>query len=260
MRTLLRPRWLLAHLVILALAVTCVSLGFWQLRRLDERRTYNRTLTEHATLPVLPVEQLLADVPPADAAYRRVTARGAFDAANEIILLSRSRNSVAGNHVVTPLVLGDGSAVLVDRGWVPFQHDTPPVAEAAPPDGEVLVRGTLFPSQTRGRFGPQEEPGPLHSVFRIDTGRLAPQMPYPIVPVWLLLEQQQPTQRGGLPLSVELPRPDAGPHLFYAIQWFLFALIGLIGYPLVVRARLRERRPIPDVEPAERDAKVSEPS
>lgn len=256
---LLRPRWLLAHAVIAAIAVTCVSLGFWQLGRLDERRTYNRTLIARGALPVLPVEQLLDSVRPGEAAYRVVTARGRFDPANEVVLLSRSRNSVAGNHVVTPLVLEDGTALLVDRGWVPFQMDTPPVAEAAPPTGTVEIRGTLFPSQTRGRFGPQDRPGRLTSVFRIDVARLAPQMAYRVAPLWLLLEQQRPPQEL-IPLSSEPPRLEEGPHLSYAIQWFLFTLVGLVGYAMVIRARLRQQRKIMAAEAPVPAAKVGDPS
>lgn len=246
---LLRPRWLLAHALVLTIVSTFVGLGFWQLGRLDERRTYNRTLTARTSMPVVPVEQLLSG-DPGRAAYRRVTVRGTFDPAREIVLLSRSRNSIAGHHVITPVVLGDGeTAVLVDRGWVPYQLDTPPIADAAPPAGEVTLTGVLFPSQQRGRFGPRATGEQQTAVFRIDVARLAPQFPYRIAPLWLLLEQQRPAQPGELPASIELPRLDAGPHLSYAIQWYLFAAVLLIGYPLLIRSRRPPRPPDPTREP-----------
>ena len=50
-----KPRWILSHLFILALVVTFVNLGFWQLRRLDERRTYNALVESRQDLPAATV-------------------------------------------------------------------------------------------------------------------------------------------------------------------------------------------------------------
>ena len=73
-----------------------------------------------------------------------------------MILYGRSLDGQAGNHVLTPLVLADGRAVVVDRGWVPFEMDEPPVADGAPPgETEVEVEGTLFaPTARRSRRDP----------------------------------------------------------------------------------------------------------
>lgn len=244
--TLLKPRWLLAHVVVVAIAVLFVALGFWQLSRLDERRTFNARLTSRTALPVEQLTRLAQPGTAVDAdaiAYRRVVVRGTFDTAREIVLLNRARNDIAGHHLVTPLVTEDGRSLLVDRGWIPYDLDDPPVAPAAPPAGVVEVTGVLFPSQTRGRFGPALAPGGrLEQVFRIDLDRLAGQMPSPLLPVWLLAQGQQPAQ-AEVPIPVELPRLGQGPHLSYAIQWFAFAAAGLAVYVAVAARRVRETSP-----------------
>lgn len=155
-RRLLRPRWIAAHLAVAALVAVFVRLGIWQLDRAAEVRAVNEAIVARAALPVEPVESLAPLG--TEATYRRAEVRGRYDTAREVILHSRSRNSIAGHHVLTPLVLRDGRAVVVDRGWVPFAMRVPPVPQARPPAGEVVVRGIVLPTQQRGRFGPVDPP------------------------------------------------------------------------------------------------------
>lgn len=220
-------------MLIVALAVAFVSLGLWQLRRLDERRAFNATLRARTSLPVVPFEQLPADrdaVP-----YRRVTATGVYRTDDEVLIAGRSRNTLAGHELVTPLALDDGTSLLVDRGWVPLDVDDPPVQLAEPPRGTVEVTGVLFPSQERGRFGPRHpETGVLTRMHRIEIDRIDQQIDGDLEPWYLLLESQEPETEGQYPQSLSLPPLDEGPHRSYALQWFAFALIGLTMYAAVL--------------------------
>lgn len=235
-------------LVIGALAASFVSLGFWQLRRLDERRAFNATLTVRTSLPVADITSLVPDPtdPPANAAYRRVSATGVYDPDDEVVVVGRSRNTLAGNHVVTPLLVG-GTELMVNRGWVPLEDSHPPIARAAPPAGTVTVTGVLFPTQERGRFGPRHAPtGSLEQLHRIDLPRLAKQVDAPLYPWYLLIESQVPPQPGEYPQSIELPKLDEGPHLSYALQWFAFALIAVATFvAYIVQGRRRGARANP---------------
>jgi SURF1 family len=78
-------------------------------------------------------------------------------------------------------------------------------------------------------------PEPTTTMSRVDLARIQAELPYPIAPVYLLLQDQSPAQAEGLPVPAPLPELSEGPHLSYAIQWFIFSLIGLIGYPIILR-------------------------
>lgn len=235
---LLKPKWVLGHLIILALVVVFVNLGLWQHGRLLERRAYNATFTARLNLPGEDLTRIMpasGPVVPADFAYRRAGVRGTYDVAHEIVLLSREFNGRSGHHVLTPLLVAPNQAVLVDRGWVPIDDDDPPVQAALPPAGPADVTGVLFPSQTRGRFGPREQPtGVLRRTFRIDLERLQRQLPYRVYPLYLHLVGQEPIQTLDYPVPVDLPKPDEGSHLSYMLQWFAFAMTAVITYGALI--------------------------
>ncbi len=243
MRVLLRPRWVVGTVIAVSLMGLFVSLGFWQLRRLDERQERNAAVEERESIPVAPVSEVV----PADAGfddvdglvYRRTSARGRYDPAGEVRIRSRSLEGRPGVWVVTPLRLDDGTALAVNRGFVPVSTEAP-----APAAGEVEVRGLLFATQEREGIGPQDPAdGRLAELSRLDLGRLQEQYDADLVPMWLQLERQDPPlEEDGLPVPLPEPERDEGPHLSYAIQWFLFAAIGALGWPLVLRRAVAEDR------------------
>lgn len=250
MKQLVSPRWIAGHLLALSLVILFVNAGFWQLRRLESRRDYNALLSARLESPPRPLAELRAlygspkteDEP---LAYRRTRVRGHFDTANEVLLRSRSYRSQPGYHVLTPLRLSAEESILVDRGWVPFEMDRPPIVKAAPPAGEIELTGILFPSQTASDawLSPKDPPeGPLDALFWLDTERLSAQMPYALLPVYLELGEQVPGQPGPLPVPPAPPELSEGPHLGYAVQWFAFALIGVVGYAILLRRTVLETR------------------
>src|SRR5688572_22383598 len=114
-RFALSPRWLLGHVLVAALVVFTASLGFWQLRRLDERRDLNALVRERSAEPVTPVEDVLA-AGEDTAEWRRVEVSGRYDHGGEVLVRNRVHDGTAGYHVLTPVVADDGPAVVVNRG------------------------------------------------------------------------------------------------------------------------------------------------
>ena len=233
----------------LALVVLFVSLGFWQLRRGGERERYNALLTARLEAPPSSFEtlnsqySLAAPAEEGDAvAYRRAALSGRFDPEHEVLLRSRALDGQPGYHVLTPLVIAGDRALLVNRGWVPYALRTPPITEAAPPEGRVELTGILFPRQVpAGGLSPSDPAeGRLATVAWVDTERLERQMPYALEPVYLELATQTPAQADALPVPPPAPDLEPGPHLSYALQWFSFALIGVIGYASLMRQIVRE--------------------
>jgi cytochrome oxidase assembly protein ShyY1 len=135
-RSLLEPRWIVGALLALAVAAGCVSLGLWQLRRLDERRAFNASVERAARSAPVPLARAVAGASAESSlAYRRVVTSGTYDSEREVVVFGRTLAGTTGSEVLTPLVRADGRAVMVDRGWVPLAFDTPPVVRAAPPAG-----------------------------------------------------------------------------------------------------------------------------
>jgi cytochrome oxidase assembly protein ShyY1 len=258
-RFALRPTWILSHLLIVLLVVVMVNLGFWQLRRLDQKKDFNRLVSGREAAAVSPLDDVLEPTESfaqaaSAATYRRVTVSGHYDTANEVVVRARSLNENPGAWVLTPLVTSSGAAVLVNRGWFgdPGVPEHAPAA-AAPPEGAITVTGMLLPTETRGLFGSKDPTtGHLTNLARADVARVQQQVPYDLYPATLQLSAQQPPQPGSVPVELAPPVLDEGPHFSYAVQWFMFSAIAVVGYPLILRRTARNRTE--QARNAERDA------
>ncbi len=243
MRVLLTPRWIIAHLVVLVVAVVFAGLGFWQLDRHEQRLVDNAVNQSRFGDDPIPLTELLSAAGSdfASLRFRRTSVTGVFDTDNEVLIRSQVYLDTAGFHVVTPLVQSSGEAVLINRGWVPLVLDTVPVIEAPPPQGEVTVEGWIETSKMRGALGPTDpEEGRLISMNRVDIQRIQEQVPYKLQPVYVIALG---ARNGQIPVAVSPPSfDDEGPHLSYAVQWFGFALVGLVGYGFLIRRSLGRPR------------------
>ena len=256
MRRFLRPWWVVSHVLVLVLIVVMISLGSWQLRRLEERRDLNALQAEHTAAAVVANDVLASEVPGAgveSVEYRVVEATGEYRLADEVAVRGRSLNGAPGVWLLTPLVPAEGPALVVNRGWVPQSSSDPSARPpAGVPGGEVTVRGWVRVSEQRAGLGvadPAE--GRLASLARPDITRYATQLDYPVHPYYLQLNSQDPPP-GDYPVMVALPAPGDGPHLAYAVQWFIFTAIAVVGYPLVLRhvSRRPDRAALVDDETA----------
>jgi cytochrome oxidase assembly protein ShyY1 len=224
--------WLL--LVAIALAALFVRLGFWQLHRLHERQAFKASVLRAEREPPRPLDSLGRLHLSADSlAYHRATATGFYLRHDEVVLYGRALRGRPGNQLLTPLITRTGRAIIVNRGWVPSGMDRPPVSAAAPPHGAVTVTGLLFPPEesTTGS-------GRVRVLTRIDITRIREGLSYPLYPVYLQVQRQVPPRAGRLPVVLPPPDLNAGPpNLSYAIQWFSFAAIALVGYFILALRR-----------------------
>ena len=248
---LLRPRWLAGHLLALVLVVLFLALGTWQLRRLDARTARNELVTSRAAASPVDLATALREFAATGVfpEYMAVKVSGRFAAEGEVLLRGRSLEGQPGFNLVTPLVLDDpdpslgGNAVLVERGWVPYDHDIVPVTDAAPPAGTVEIVGRLRPPTSAPPTGlaPRDPAdGTLVQTYYVDTVRLQQQLPYPLVAAYLTVTEMVPPHTGALPRPLPADDLTAGPHLGYAIQWFAFALVGVVGYAILLRKVTRD--------------------
>ncbi|MEA2002754.1 MAG: SURF1 family protein [Actinomycetota bacterium] len=236
-RFLRTGKWIMGHILALVAILVFVNMGLWQLRRLDDRQDFNQLLTDRSTTEPQPLDEALAQYGPDqdNLELRRVHASGTYLVADEVILFARSFEGLSGSHVLTPLDLGDGRVLIVDRGWVPIDLDQPGAAETEPPAGIVGVSGVLRKTEVRGSFGPVDpEEGTLDRIARVNLDRLDRQIDGDVVDVYVQLQEQEPAQPTSLPEIVALPTPSEGSHRAYAVQWFLFAAVTAVGYPILL--------------------------
>lgn len=246
-RFLLSPRWLLSHVLVALLVVTMVNLGFWQLRRLDEKRDRNELIEARTEMPVVPVEELLPlgdDGAVGEARFRRVTAEGTYDDGGTVVVRNRSQDGVAGAWLVTPLELDDGSRVGVLRGFVGLGGDGVPV-EAPPPEGRVAVEGLVVDPDSFDGTAPRDV-APLLEEAGVRPGLVLATGSEPPEPAGAEEGLAGPSSL----VPVPPPELSEGNHLSYAVQWFIFSTIAVVGYPLVLRnvvqRRDREADPVVD--------------
>jgi surfeit locus 1 family protein len=212
----------------LLVAGVCSRLGIWQLQRLDDRTERNRRAEQQLARPALPLDSVAAPDVAADPdayRFRAVVASGRFDLTRELVVIARAHHGVPGVHVVTPLVLDDSLAVLVERGRLPSPVGRtvhPPLAPELP---QATVEGVLLLVDGRSGAMAAADSWPKR-VMSPDPELVGPWYPYRLLP--LLLRRRVPPEGSSL-RSVDLPALSGGPHLSYAVQWFGFAAIALVG-------------------------------
>lgn len=250
---LFRPLWLLFHAVVAAAIVAMVFLGFWQLDRLDQRREFNAQVIERSEQSPIPLEKVLADIDsgalsPNEAEWLPVVATGSY-LPEQIVEFNQSQADRAGENVLSALLLDDSTTVIVNRGFIVLGTTVPDA-----PTTEVTVIGLVRTSEVRNRGGLTDaDDGPVVEVRRIDIPRIAPQLPGEVASVYVQLVRSEPPIAASDPVPITRPELDSGPHLSYAVQWFVFATCVAIGWVLAVRRSIRNHRRDADATQADPD-------
>jgi cytochrome oxidase assembly protein ShyY1 len=236
--------WLLA----LAFAAACLALGRWQLDRYQDKRDRSQLVERNYDAAPVPLNELM----PAPSArfderlqWRQVRVTGRYDPAATVLVRNRPRTgdqakAQYGYEVVVPLRLDDGSALLVDRGWLPNgtlgrSPGRAPDTVPAPPAGEVTVTARLRRSEpARSGALPQGQAG------SISVSSIGARVGYPLYPAYgVLVSEQPPAAVTPAPLDPPVTAAGQGINASYAAQWLLFALLGL-GFPTWVARRRRQ--------------------
>lgn len=248
-RILLTRRWLGLTALVLVLIPAFVMLGRWQLSRHYEKQESIALLDRNTAAAPADIDAVAKPGEPVTGAvrWRRVTATGTFDPSRELLVRNRSLDGSPGMYVLTPLVTTEGRAVVVNRGWV----ENPPTATGQPdvppaPSGTVTVQGRLMPAEPPTD---KDTTGlPAGQVLTIDLPAIAKTLGHPTYGGYIELTDVAP-EPSAAPRTLPEPERDYGPHLAYAVQWWLFALIAAGGWVILLRKEHREQQ-APEGEPA----------
>ena len=222
-------------------AAIFTRLGVWQVSRLHERQQRNAAMLRRLSAAPVAIDSTTG---PADSLrYRRARVSGVPDYAHEALLVQRSHQGSPGVFLVTPvLTAGSDSATIVIRGWV----YAPDGVRADPQrwhEGDSLtVSGWLEDLPTSGSADTiRGQPLAVRRLQRDDLARRAGR-PVRSMYLWVVADSAPSAVTGAAaaarqaPARFTLPVLDEGPHRSYAIQWFAFAVIALVGAVIVVRS------------------------
>ena len=230
-------RWAGYLALTVVFAIVCVSLGFWQLaRRAEARAEIDRVETNWDSAPV-PIGDVLPELDTFDAddKWAPVELTGRYLVDEQLLARNRPLNDTTGFEVLVPFELADGTIFIVDRGWVPTGNDQDaPDDVPPPPTGEVTVVARLKAGEPTviGRSAPDGQ------VATINLPEIAELLEAPTYTgAYGLLVNEDPAV--ARPVAASKPYPDEGPHLSYAFQWFVFALLGFIGLGFALRQEYR---------------------
>jgi cytochrome oxidase assembly protein ShyY1 len=245
LNVLTTPRMLAFHALVLVVVPSFVWLGFWQLGRWEDKAAAADLQEANIAAEPVPVGELTEvgrDVDRADR-WRSVTATGTYDPEHELLVRNRDGSQGVGLYVLTPLVTADGTAVLVNRGWI----GQPPTATSAPevppaPRGEVTVTGRLQYSETPENTGIRVREGlPEGQIMVIDVAEIASGLPYDVYGGFVELTDQEPASDPA-PEPVAAPETNMGMNLSYAVQWWVFTVIAVVGWVVLMRRELADAR------------------
>lgn len=245
----LARRWLgyLAFATLFALA--CVLLGNWQLSRREEAlEKIERIEQNYDSLPV-PISEALPSLSGfnSDLEWLPVMVTGRYLVDDQVLVRGRPGPGGVGFEVLTPLQLSSGEIFVINRGWIPAgSRQDAPDSVPEPPSGEVTVVARVKPSEpsVRGRSAPAGQ------IATIQLDDLAERFASPtFTGAFGLLDSETPAAESR-PAPAARPETDEGPHLSYAFQWFVFAVLGFIFLGQAVRRELRESRAEDPVEQA----------
>jgi len=213
LRFALRP---LATAAMAAAVLLFAALGHWQLGRAGEKRVLHEEFSRAGPALLLPPAAVPAE------RYQRVSARGSYDPGHQFLLDNMAHAGRAGMHVLTPLLLADGSAVLVNRGWLPFgstRASLPEIPVGAEPR-TVTGRVDRLPRPSVELAAPPARGWPRLTSFP-HMQELADALQRELRPQLILLDAREPD---GYLRDWRVPGTSPERHLGYAIQWFAFAV------------------------------------
>ena len=238
-------RWLATTLlVVVALAVT-ILMGFWQLERARESQAADNHLLSMQKAPLLVLDEAALALDLTGMEYRQVVVNGTYDFDHQVALRNQYWGDTDGPaqygfHLLTPLILNSGQAVLVDRGWIPGEFSTPGSWSRFNETNVNGITGIIRVPVLMGEMGsgvpnPAPVPGQTLAFWNyIDLDRIQSQIPYQLLPIYI--EQAPLGDPVALPYrSLPTLVLDDVPHLGYALMWAFFACLLLFGYPFYLR-------------------------
>lgn len=232
LRLLLTPRWLGWLALAVLVALVCAWLGQWQWSRYEDKAARADRIEAHYGADPVPVTDVLTDKPlPVERQWTKVTATGEYLPDEQLLVRNRPLKGTYGYEVLVPLRLEGGERLIVDRGWVVNSPKGADVAPKVPPPPQGTVTVTGWALQSEPDLGRDMPAGQIASVHLPE---VAERVGGPILGGYVSLETEDPSAVKR-PAPLEVPDTGTGPHMAYAIQWWLVGPAAFIFYGMALR-------------------------
>lgn len=233
-------RWVGYFALLVVFSIACVWLGNWQFDRRAEARAEIARIDRNYDASAMTLDDAIPDRSSFD---ENAWKWQSVEVVGEYIgepYLARSRPGVdgVGSDIIQALRLADGTVFFVDRGWVPVTGaDSVRADLPQPASGQVTVIARLRASEPGipGREAAGDSVPSIHVPLLAEMAGVDPALVF--LGAYGQLANEDPAgQTGAL-----APRPerDEGPHLSYALQWYVFIIIAGIGVAYAARQEYR---------------------
>jgi surfeit locus 1 family protein len=251
-----------SRIVWFVVALGCASLtarfGVWQLSRAHAKLANEALIAERSVEPPLSGDALARDAAAGEQQWQRhIALTGEWDAAHTVFLMNRSMGERSGFYVMTPLRLADGSAVVVQRGWIARDDAEPMKAPPVPvPSGPVKVYGHVAPWPSHWIDIGHGPGGPVRQ--NLELAPFTAESGLALRPVTVV--EDATAANAGDGLRRDWPSGNGGVSVTtnygYAVQWFAMsiAFLGLWVWLQFIRPRQLARSDSP------LDDRVDDPS
>jgi cytochrome oxidase assembly protein ShyY1 len=240
-RFILSARWARYLVLVLVFAAACAGLATWQMARRAEKVAEISRIEHNYDASPVPLDTALPEPGSytADEEWLPVRLTGRYRTEDQLVVRNRPYNGTTGFEVLVPFATDDGRVFLVDRGWVPTDNTDGSTPAAIPdaPDGAVTVVVRLKSGEGTVP-GTTTATGVLASIHLPEVERVLGVELETSAYGLLATEEPAPAER---PAPAARPEIDEGPHLSYAVQWVVFALLGFGGLVFVGRQEYRYR-------------------
>lgn len=213
------PNWLMIVLATVFIALF-IRLGFWQIQRADEKK--KMLAAEEVQLKQKPIWLNMNQKLPNQ--YQRVVLKGHY-LPNLFLLDNQHHEHQFGFDVLSPLLLSDGTVIIIDRGWVPGDNTRRSFPEIKTPKDMIQLTGSVYyPSKNQWVLGPalEEKENKLIIIERIESNLLSQILQKKLYPFIIRLDKQDAYGFVREWAIVSMP-PER--HLAYALQWFTMAFV-----------------------------------
>lgn len=251
---LLSKQWLGYLTFTVIFAVVCVALGQWQFARRAEAQTQIALLNHNYDSEPVALRELWTTMNEQDSSIKWTPVRvsGEYLTSQELFVRNRPLAGRIGFHQLVPFRTLDGLTLVIDRGWVDSNGDNSAPATTPPiPGGKITIVARLYPSEPTiaGRGAPVGQIATIHvpDIISHDSA---------VLDWYGQLSSEAP--QGITGTLTEKPVLDEGPHLSYALQWYVFALMAFVALGWGIKRDIHGETGTPSARPRSRAARQDE--